>query len=116
MRRINHFNVAMTADEVMKELGLRVSEHRLSLNWTQKELAERSGLSLSTIIRLESGVGSTRLEAFASICMALNLTSGFESLLPEVKMMPQEVIKGVKMRQRARKSANKVAWKLGCEE
>jgi transcriptional regulator with XRE-family HTH domain len=36
------------------KFGDRVKEHRISLNYSQKELAEHTGLTLRTIQRIES--------------------------------------------------------------
>ena len=116
MRQINQFNVAMTVSEVVSEIGCRIAERRLGLNWTQRELAEKSGLSLSTLVRLESGIGNPRLEALVAVCTAMNLTEGFESLLPAVRATPQEIVAGVKSRRRASKSNQAKTWKWGDEE
>ena len=44
--------------EILKELGNRIKQHRISINITQIELAERCGISPSTEIRIENGVDS----------------------------------------------------------
>ena len=106
----------MTATEVIVEIGRRIAERRLGLNWTQRELADKSGLSLSTLVRLESGIGNPRLEALVAVCTAMNLTEGFEALLPQVRATPQEIVAGVKVRKRASRLDQAKGWKWGDEK
>ena len=39
----------------MAEIAGRIHETRVSLNWTQNELAERAGVSRPTVARIERG-------------------------------------------------------------
>lgn len=48
-------------------LAKDISRARRRRRISQRELAERSGVSLNTIKRLESGDGSTQLQAFARV-------------------------------------------------
>ena len=43
---------------VLKELGARIKQYRISLNITQAELADKCGISSSTEVRIENGVDS----------------------------------------------------------
>ena len=57
---------------LIREIGGRIRDHRLARGWTQAELAERSGVSLSTLKLLErEGKGS--LQRLAKIAVVLNL-------------------------------------------
>ena len=40
---------------IMKELGTRMKQYRISLNITQKEFADKCGISSSTVVRMENG-------------------------------------------------------------
>ena len=86
------YNVAMTVDEALRESGRRLAQIRLSRNLTQAELAQRAGVSKRTLERLEMGVGGVRIDAFFAVCGALSLTVGFETLLPEVQLSPQDIL------------------------
>ncbi len=86
------YNVAMTEDEALRESGRRLAQIRLSRNLTQAELAQRAGVSKRTLERLEMGAGGVRIDAFFSVCGALSLTVGFETLLPEVQLSPQDIL------------------------
>ena len=86
------YNVAMTEDEALRESGRRLAQIRLSRNLTQAELAQRAGVSKRTLERLEMGAGGVRIDAFFAACGVLSLTVGFETLLPEVQLSPQDIL------------------------
>ena len=97
-RVIMKYNIAMTEDEVLRETGRRLAQIRLSRNLTQAELALRAGVSKRTLERLEMGAVGVRIDAFFAVCGALGLTVGFETLfgfealLPEVQLSPQDIL------------------------
>ena len=97
------FNIAMTEDEMLCEAGKRLAQIRLGRNLTQGELAQRAGVAKRTLERLESGTGGIRLDAFFAVCGALGLTAGFESLLPEMQLSPQDILAKRQLPKRARK-------------
>ena len=69
-----------TAQELMRELGERSKETRLSLNLTRNGLGSRSGVSVSVIRQFELS-GKISLESFIKIAIALGVGSDFEQLL-----------------------------------
>ena len=69
-----------TAQELMRELGERSKETRLSLNLTRDGLGSRSGVSVSVIRQFELS-GKISLESFIKIAIALGVGSDFEQLL-----------------------------------
>jgi len=100
------FALTDTVDEIARELGKRVAAHRLAMNWSQQELASRSGVSKRSIERLEQGTGNPNLKVFISVCSTLRRIPEFESLLPEVELTPQQVFARQKLRKRARRPTN----------
>lgn len=44
------------ADDNLFQIHRKVRKHRLELGLSQKELAENTGLSLSTIVKIEAGL------------------------------------------------------------
>ena len=70
---------------------------------TQAELAQRSGISKRSLERLEAGAGGLRIDVFFAVCGALGLIQGFESLLPEVQLSPQDILAKRMLPKRARK-------------
>lgn len=64
---------------LIQQIGQRIRNHRKARGWTQSELAERSGISLSTLKLLESeGKGS--LQRLAKVAVILNLDGELRSL------------------------------------
>ena len=51
----NHITQAMANPEIIAELGRRFKEYRLTYRFTQKEAAEKAGVSLSTLRQFENG-------------------------------------------------------------
>ena len=72
-------DVMITVDEVLNVLAGNVRNRRLFLNWTQKTLAERSGVSLGVIKKFE-GVGKISLESLLKIALVLDCLGNFKSL------------------------------------
>ena len=74
-------------EQDLHEIGLRLKRYRLNQNLSQKEIAERAGIGLNSIIRLEDGKGST-LANFIRVLNALNASDGLDSFLPEPPVSP----------------------------
>lgn len=93
--------------EVIQDIGKRVQERRLQMNYSQLELAEKCGLSLSLIQRIEKGE-SVSLINFIQVLRMLQLIEGLELLLPKKEISPilLKKLKG-KERLRASKKTNK---------
>jgi len=67
---------------LIREIGGRIRSHRLARGWTQAELVDRSGVSLSTLKLLErEGKGS--LQRLAKIAVVLNLDSELRGLFAD---------------------------------
>ena len=67
----------MTREYNRKEhMKTRIQEVRKSLNITQKELSEKTGLSERQIIRIESNKEDTKISTLINIAAALNTTVG----------------------------------------
>ena len=68
--------------QLVRGIGERIRDHRLARGWTQAELAERSGVSLSTLKLLErEGKGS--LQRLAKIAVVLDLDSELRKLFSD---------------------------------
>ena len=59
---------------IMAELGQRIKDTRIAMNYTQTEMEEQSGVALRTILRIEKGESVN----FESIC-APGIGSAVES-------------------------------------
>lgn len=63
-------------------LGERIAELRKERGWTQKELAEATGMSESYISAIEEGKAHPRIRTLAILAKCLNV--GLELLLREL--------------------------------
>lgn len=70
-----HYRDAMQPDEAgVKQLGVLIKQARLARRWTQKDLAEESGVSIETIKRYENGkIREPEREPVRNIIRALNV-------------------------------------------
>lgn len=99
---------------ILKELGNRIKQHRISMNMTQAELAERCGVSMSTEVRIENGDDS-KMSNYIKIITALGLVENFDILIPEeqpdYKAMYEE--RPVKKRVRRSSKNTETTWTWG---
>ncbi len=65
--------------EIRAELGQRLHAHRLAQRLSQSELAERAGISVSTVKLIEAH-GRSTLENFIRTVMALGLADSLQAL------------------------------------
>ena len=85
--------------DLIRAIGERLRVARLARGWTQEELAERSGIALSTLKLLEAkGQGS--LQRLARVAVALNLDGELRELF--ARPAAYESLDAVKRRDRAR--------------
>ena len=68
-----------TPSEISDILGNRLKARRLSLNLTQSALAEKAGIGISTVARIESGQGGT-LDNVIRLAIALGMINHFAEL------------------------------------
>lgn len=102
-------------DFILKELGQRIKNVRISRSITQKELAIDAGVSYNTVIRFENGEGAN-LENVIKIMRVLGILQNFNLLIPEQELTPEELFNGVSKRKRASKlKKHEDRWKWGDE-
>ncbi|AWI10384.1 helix-turn-helix transcriptional regulator [Ereboglobus luteus] len=91
----------MSDQPILKTLGHRLAQTRLSENMTQAQLAKFAGVSKRTLERMENG-GSSQLVALIRVCRVLGLIERFNDLIPE---LPPSPMAQLKLRGRQRKRA-----------
>ena len=74
---------------VLAEVGRRLTQLRLAQNIGQAQLAERAGVGVATVQRLERGV-SVGLTSLIRILRALDRLEGLEPAIPELLPSPLE--------------------------
>ena len=74
-----------TNQDIITLLCQRLKEYRLAARISQKEMAEKSGVSLTTISHLEQGVNrNITLNNFISLLRVLGMEQRLSDLLPEL--------------------------------
>lgn len=86
---------------IADQLAARCKARRLAENWSRKTLAERSGVSESTIKRFETS-GSIKLEDLIQLAVALQASDEFGNLFPEKAVASLDQLT-LNTRQRGRK-------------
>ena len=96
---------AMSNQAILRVIGERAGQQRLNKDISQTELANRAGVALIVVQRLESGRGCT-LESLIRILRALGKLGQFDALLPEPGPSPIQLAK-LKGRERQRASGRR---------
>ncbi len=78
-----------TNQDYIMLLSQRLKEYRLAARISQKEMSEKSGVSLTTISHLEQGVNQNiTLNNFISLLRTIGMEQRLNDLLPELPMPP----------------------------
>ena len=78
-----------TNQDILNLLAQRVKEYRLAARLSQKEMAEKSGISKATIGHFEQGVNQNMtLNNFISLLRVLGMENRIEEILPELPIPP----------------------------
>lgn len=89
--------------ELVRLLGVRLKDYRMQCNLTQKEMAELSGIGLTTIHKFENGIaGNLSLSTFLLLLKAVGQINALDDLLPELPESPYLIRRGEKKAQRIR--------------
>ena len=84
--------IELSDPAILKKLGKRLKDYRISQRFKQQELAEESGVGISTIAKIEKGQ-SVSLSLLISVMRTLGLLENLELLVPEQRISPFELLK-----------------------
>lgn len=99
----------------MKELNRRFKEYRISMNITQDDLSQKSGVSVYTIKNFERG-SDIRVSTLEKLLNSLGVQNTFDELLPDMTNRPsyRAMKEEGKVKLRAHKTAKKeTKWEWG---
>jgi len=83
-----------SGSDMIRQLGKRYSEYRKRMGFTQKKVAEKSGLSVFTISSFENGTSTgITLASFIKLLRAINSLDEIVKLLPELPESPRKLFK-----------------------
>ncbi len=89
--------------ELVRLLGERFKEYRMRCNYTQKEVAELSGVGLTTIHKFENGsAGNISLSTFILLLKVVGQVNAIDDVMPELPESPYLIRKDEKKAQRIR--------------
>ena len=75
--------------EILSLLGQRFRQYRLNLRYTQKELADRTGISVPTIQKFEAGnANNITTGNLMTLLRSVGLIENFGALIPEQPESP----------------------------
>ena len=105
---------------ILAELGTRIKQQRIKLNLTQAQFARRCGISLSTLVRIESGEDS-KISNYIKVLNGLKMSSNLDLLIAEVQPDYKAMYAGKRERVRvkhakASHNTHKQKWKWGEDE
>ena len=94
--------------ELVRLLGSRFKDYRMRCNLTQKEVAEQSGIGLTTIHKFENGTaGNLSLSTFVLLLRVVGQVNALDDVLPELPESPYLVRREEKKAQRIRHTNKK---------
>jgi len=83
-----------SGSDIIRQLGKRYSDYRKRMGFTQKEVAEKSGLSVFTISSFENGSSTgVTLASFIKLLRAIDNLDEIEKLLPVLHESPRALFK-----------------------
>ncbi|MBP6064705.1 helix-turn-helix transcriptional regulator [Bacteroides sp.] len=83
-----------SGSDIIRELGKKYSEYRKRMKYTQREVADKSGLSVFTISSFENGSSTgITLASFIKLLRAIDSLDEIEKLLPELPESPRALFK-----------------------
>ena len=94
----------LSDSEILQMLGLRFKQYRVALGLTQAELSVKSGVSVMTIHKFETGTARNVTAAtLISLMRYTGLIENLDALIPEIPESPYSSLNG---RQRVRHNGN----------
>ena len=108
-----------SSEAYLKDVSERIKQYRISAEYTQKELADKAGISLRSLQYFENGT-DIKFETLIKIIMALGLDDNLEFLVPDVNAGPIRSLEikkhGMRKRVRKKNDTEVPAFKWGDEK
>lgn len=91
----------MSDEEILKKIGAKLKEIRLEANMKQRELSEKSGLSMFSISQIETG-HNTSILSLIQVLKVLDRMDMLEPFLKEKEVDPELLAQFIKSQQPTR--------------
>ncbi len=83
---------AMSNSEIVRELGRRFKDYRLSCRMTQEEAAQKAGIGLVTLRNFENGKAyNITMTNFLALLRTVGQLEQVEEVLPEIPISPYDL-------------------------
>lgn len=93
MNELNHI-YGMSNAEIIMTLGKRFKDYRISMQLTQRELADRCGISLLTLRKFETGqAANITMSTFIALLREVRELDSLKDILPELPVSPYDMAK-----------------------
>jgi transcriptional regulator with XRE-family HTH domain len=83
---------SISNENAVQETGKRLKAHRINKRLTQKQLAEKAGISLFTVAQIEKGK-PVSISMLMPVLRILRLLDNMELLIPETQISPVALLK-----------------------
>lgn len=95
----------ITQGEIVRTIGSRFRNYRMSMNLTREEAAHATGLSMTTLYKLESGnMSDISLGTLLRLLRLVGQYDNWEKILPELPESPYLYKEDMSRKQRVRHS------------
>jgi len=93
MNELEHI-YGMSNAEIIMTIGKRFKDYRIGMQLTQKELAEKCGISLLTLRKFENGqAANITMSNFIALLREVHELDSFKDILPEIPISPYDMAK-----------------------
>ena len=96
----------LSSHSALSELAARLKAYRIDYPLTQKELADKSGVALRSIVRMESGE-DVQLGNLIRVLIALDLEANLDMLVPDPTKRPSYYLKDKSIMSQKRRARRK---------
>ena len=83
---------SLSNSEILQEIGERIKKLRISKKLTQQQVADKAGVSLFTMAKIEKGF-SVSLSMMVAVLRVLRLLDNLELLFPDTQISPVTLLK-----------------------
>lgn len=98
-------NEELTQGEIVRAIGSRFRDYRMSMNLTREQVSQSTGLSMTTLYKLETGnMSDISLGTILKLLRLVGLYDNWEKILPELPESPYLYDDNMKKKQRIRHS------------
>lgn len=98
-------NEEFTQGEIVRTIGSRFRDYRMSMNLTREQVSQSTGLSMTTLYKLETGnMSDISLSTILKLLRLVGLYDNWEKILPELLESPYLYKENMTKKQRIRHS------------